>query len=453
MKNRIAVAKIVGTAALTLVLCGNASAQSSDALLDKLVEKGILTTKEANELREETDKGFNQAYSAKSGLPDWVHSLKFNGDLRLRYDGIYNSDPSFNDRDRYRYRLRIGATAMLTDHFETGLRLMSGENAKGGYSTGDPISGNASFQDNASKKLVYLDLAYMKWSPINTPDWSGSFTGGKMENPFVFSDMIFDPDYTPEGLGEQFAFALDDQNSFKFNFGEFVLDESSTSSKDPFLLGAQVRLDSIWSPKWQSSFGISGLMISGSKNLNSSDVPDQNKGNTRVNMNAGTTNKPVYQALANNFNPVVVDGAVIFTMEKFPMYVGAFPIRLGADYAYNPAADGNNQAFSAGVTFGKSGKKGTWDFTYKYKYMESDFWYEELVDSDTGGFYKTGTAQSGGATGYQPGTNLRGHYIRAAYSPYDFFTLSVNYFLFDLIEGETKDSQTGRLQVDATLKF
>ena len=30
--------------------------------LDKLVEKGILTTKEANELKEETDKGFTTAH-------------------------------------------------------------------------------------------------------------------------------------------------------------------------------------------------------------------------------------------------------------------------------------------------------------------------------------------------------------------------------------------------------
>ena len=453
MKNKITIATITGVAVITLAFCGTASAQSSDALLDKLVEKGILSTKEANDLREEADKGFNQAYAVKSGMPEWVNSLKFNGDIRLRYDGIYNSDPSFDDRPRYRYRLRFGATAMLTDNFETGLRLMSGENAKGGYSSGDPISGNSTFQDNGSKKTIFIDLAYLKWSPINTPAWSGAVIGGKMENPFVFSDMIFDPDYTPEGLGEQFAYSLTDRHSLKFNAGEFVLDETSTSSHDPFLLGAQVRLDSIWNTKWQSSFGISGLMISGTKNLKSSDVPDQNKGNTRENSNAGTTNKPSYNALANTFNPVVVDGAVIYTMESFPMYVGAFPIRLGADYANNPAARENNQAFSAGITFGKSGKKGTWDLTYKYKYMESDFWYEELVDSDTGSFYKTGTAQSGGSTGYQPGTNLRGHYFRAAYSPYDFLTLSANYFLFDLIEGDTKDSQTGRLQVDVTVKF
>ena len=117
MKNKTALPIIVGTTIISLMGAGTASAQSSDALIDKLVEKGILSVKEANELRAETDKGFSQAYSVKSGMPEWVNSLKFTGDLRLRYDGIYNDDPGFVDRQRFRYRLRFGATAILNDHF------------------------------------------------------------------------------------------------------------------------------------------------------------------------------------------------------------------------------------------------------------------------------------------------------------------------------------------------
>src|ERR1041385_549232 len=66
-------------------------AQSADAIIDKLVEKGILTVKEANELREESDKGFNSAYAVKSGMSDWVSALKFNGDVRARYES-FSSD-------------------------------------------------------------------------------------------------------------------------------------------------------------------------------------------------------------------------------------------------------------------------------------------------------------------------------------------------------------------------
>ena len=71
-----------------MALMINGHAQSVDGLLDKLVDKGVLTVKEANDLREESDKNFSTAYAAKNGMPDWVTSLRFNGDLRLRYDRI-----------------------------------------------------------------------------------------------------------------------------------------------------------------------------------------------------------------------------------------------------------------------------------------------------------------------------------------------------------------------------
>src|SRR6185503_16553358 len=57
-------AMAAGVAASTF--CGvQAQAQSADALLDKLVDKGILTTKEANELRQEANAGFRKAYQVK----------------------------------------------------------------------------------------------------------------------------------------------------------------------------------------------------------------------------------------------------------------------------------------------------------------------------------------------------------------------------------------------------
>jgi hypothetical protein len=122
----------------TLAFGSTALAQSSDAIIDKLVEKGILTTKEANELREEADKNFTTSYQVKSGMSDWVSALKFNGDLRGRFDGIYSDGPAFVDRNRFRYRFRFGATAVLKDNFEVGLRLASAERAEN--FGGDPIS-------------------------------------------------------------------------------------------------------------------------------------------------------------------------------------------------------------------------------------------------------------------------------------------------------------------------
>src|SRR5262245_55769471 len=102
-----------------------ASAQSADALLDKLVEKGVLTPTDARELRDEMDEGYRKAYQVKSGMPDWVTALKLNGDFRVRYESFYGEDPAFVDRQRFRYRARFGVTAVMLDNFEVGMRLTS----------------------------------------------------------------------------------------------------------------------------------------------------------------------------------------------------------------------------------------------------------------------------------------------------------------------------------------
>ena len=88
-----------------------------------------------------------------------------------------------------------------------------------------------------------------------------------MENPFVFSDMVFDGDYTPEGFAQQFSFNASDAHQVKLNLGEFILDEIGVESEDPFMFGAQLRLESAWSKKISSSIGIGALTITSEENL------------------------------------------------------------------------------------------------------------------------------------------------------------------------------------------
>lgn len=435
----------------------NGQAQSVDSLLDKLVDKGVLTVKEANELRDETDKDFTKAYSAKSGMSDWVTALKFNGDVRGRYESFYYDNAAGVDRQRFRYRMRFGAVATLTDGFEAGMRLTSSEAATGG-SGGDPISGNSTFQDNGSKKLVYLDLAYAKWTPLRTAEWQGGVTIGKMENPFVFSDMVFDGDYTPEGLGLQLAFNPSEAHSIKLNGGAFALDEIGAQSEDPYLYGGQARLESVWNKHWSSSVGVGWLAIENEQALantvagTANPVPNQNRGNTR-----GPSSNPsvgaLVDALVYNFNPVIADASVTYTLEEFWHYKAPFPIKLGGDFIHNPNAGTENNAWSAGITFGKAGKKGLWEVSYRYKYLEADAWYEELTDSDFGAFYQA--APVGGGTGYGSGTNVKGHVIKASYSPYNALTLSGTVFFTDLINESPipSEGQATRIQLDAVLKF
>jgi hypothetical protein len=441
----------------------SASAQSGDALIDKLVEKGILTVKEANDLREEVDKNFTQATSAKSGMPEWVTAMKFTGDLRARYDGIYSdaqyisggTTNSFANRNRARYRLRFGATVTMFDNLEAGFRLTSGDPA-GGFSTGNPLSGNSTFQDNGTKKFVFVDLAYGKWYPLNGPNWTMALTVGKMENPFVFDEMVFDPDYTPEGMAMNLGYRINDHHSLKLNGGAFVLDEVLLDRDDPYMLGAQLRWDASWNTHWASSLGISELVLGNGHSLSNNAVPNINRGNTR---NADGT-------LTRDYYPWVVDGSVTYTVSSFPCYNGPFPIKFGGEYMNNPGApsDGDKHyGWNAGITFGKSGKKRTWELAYTYRWLGADAWYEEFEDDDFGAFYggvplSDSPPFSGQGFGYGSGTGVKGHVVRFAYSPTDSWTLSVKYFLTELIDpfpatGIGSDSRANRLFVDATWKF
>ncbi len=445
--------KILLITAFTFVRIGiSAPAQTADALIDKLLEKGILTPAEAKDLRQESSQDATHTYAVKSGVSEWVTALNIQGNFRGRFDGIYSDNPAYVNRDRFRYRLMLGMTALMKGQLEVGVRLGSGdlEGTRDLKSGIDPISSNQSFQNNASKKGVFLDLAYAKWSPIQIPDWSGSLTFGKMMNPFVFSDLVFDHDYTPEGAGLGLTHQFLENHSLTFNAGGFVLDEISASSHDPYLVGAQIRWDAKWSPRLGTSAGVAGMVIGSKENLRNSNVPDINAGNTRTPLPEG--------ALSYNYNPVVVDAAITYQLPHFPFHPSPLPIQLASDYVYNPGAPRRNQAASASIKLGRAGKRGLWEISYRYKYLEGDAWYEEFVDSDFGALYAM-SAVGMAFSGYAAGTNIKGHVARASYSPFDAVTLSVTALITELIDPPPlapdmkSDTDIVRLLVDAQFKF
>jgi ribosomal protein S20 len=434
------------TAVFSVAINFNTQAQSVDSLLDKLVQKGILTVNEANELRQQSDQDFKNAFAAKTGLSEWVNSFKISGDVRGRYEGFYGDNDAFVQRDRFRYRARLMFQAMMLNNFEAGLRLTSSE-AVGNFG-GDPISGNTTFKGNASKKFLYIDLAYLKWNAINSGDWKLSTTVGKMENPFSYSDMVFDPDYTPEGFGLNLEYALSMNHKLKLNAGVFALDELSASTQDPYLAGAQLMWSAKWNDKIDSTLGFGLLSINNDEKLNDQkNIPDVNRGNYR---NSGLS---IY-----GFNPFIINGSVSYKLDKAPLYSGAFPVTLWGEYMNNPAApsSADNYAWSVGLTLGKAGKKRTYELGYTYKWLGANSWFEEVVDSDFGAYYAGTSPSNPSGTGYFAGTNVKGHIIRFVYSPTDFLSLSAKLFLTELIDEPltiNRDSGMARFQVDMSLKF
>jgi hypothetical protein len=468
------IALFAGATAL-MSLAPQVHAQSSDALIDKLVDKGILTTKEAQELREESDQDFTTAFQAKTGTPDWVSGYKFYGDFRGRYDEVASTDgnKNFESRDRFRYRLRAGVIVSMKDNMEVGFSLTSGDSAPttGGYGGGggNPLSNTSTMQDNGTKKNVYIDTAYGKWTALNSDGWLLSTTIGKMVNPMQFTPMVFDADWTPEGAAVQGGYTFNDQHAIVVNGGAFVEDQEvggadTGSMRAPALFTGQAAWNANWTQRLGTSLGLGGYTLVNQANLTTANVPYINQGNSRTAVAAG--GKPA-GSLINNYSPIIGDASATYKLDSFPLYPGAFPIKVSGEYINNVAAiqgsniqGENNQGYWLGVTFGKSGTKRTWDITYRYEYLEANAAYDQLVDDDNGAYYQY--APNGGAAGYYGGTNIKGHMIKANYSITDSLTFSFTCFLNELIDarlntgtpptGEPKNSSIHAM-ADLTWKF
>jgi hypothetical protein len=384
--------------------------------------------------------------------PSWLTEVRLINDLRLRYDGVYAPDSDFVTRHRVRPRLRLGGIATLKDDFEIGFRLASTPSV-GKDSGGDPLSTNQTFEDNGSRKPVGIDWAFARWTPIHTPEWNASFALGKLENPPNFTENVFDTDYTPEGLAEQFSFKPNLSHTISAYFGQYMLDELQFSESDPFLFLEQLRLDSKWNKRFASALTVSGLSIANPGALATIAVPDSNHGNTRTPTGA----------LVNDYQLFIGDASVTYSLDHFPLYKGAFPIKLAGEYIHNLGAERNNVGYSYGPSFGRvtqtgRNQSGNWEFSYRYQFLEGDANYEELTASDNGAFYRSRPMGEPYGT-FRPtflnGLNLRGHAFRFAFAPYDSLVIDARVWLNEAIKvANPGDNPEGmRVLVDLIWKF
>ncbi len=105
--------QFIAAVTMGIILCvfghaGFAATTEVDALIEKLVEKNILTRQEAIELKGEivADAKALREEGLKESLPKWVQDMKLKGDLRVRYQNERRD--STNSRNRGRIRMRLG---------------------------------------------------------------------------------------------------------------------------------------------------------------------------------------------------------------------------------------------------------------------------------------------------------------------------------------------------------
>jgi hypothetical protein len=444
----------------SLAFAASAHAQSADALIHKLVEKGILSQEEAATLKAESATNANKTAAERLEIAPWIQKFKFYGDFRGRFEENNSDVSNYTERDRFRYRVRVGFTLTMLENFDVGLRLASGNpatTASGTLVGGLPITANTDMSSLESRKFFWVDAAFGRWNAVKNEDTTFSATIGKMDNPFRLSNMVWDYDINPEGGALQFAHKLDEKHKLSAVGAFFVLDELNQgvgaiptvdTKDDPFTYGGQILLDSKWTEHFSTTLGVAAFSIVDNDALSSQVQPFYNSGNTRI----AATGQLKY-----NYNPIIGSAMATYTLDCFPLYPGPFPITASGEYMDNPAAPANNTAWRAGVTFGKAGKKHAWEIAYRYQRLEADAWFDALVDDDNGAYYATGNPQmtgTGKSNGWYGGTNVKGHLMQATYSFTDFLNFTFTYYMNDLIitaPGQKSDS--AHFMADIMWKF
>jgi polyhydroxyalkanoate synthesis regulator phasin len=211
----------------------HAQSAEIDILVRKLVEKGVLSPGDAQQILNETkeEAKVQLAKGEAPSVPKWVQNVKIKGDLRTRYqweEKKSGTATKSNDRDRARIRFRLGVDAKVNDQVKLAAGLATGG--------ADPRSTNQTLQDFFQTPDIRLDYAYAQYMPFS---WM-SLSGGKINNPlWRSSGMLWDSDIYPDGLGLNLKWSAYPKFDTFVNAGFFVLDEDSSYNADPIMWAIQ----------------------------------------------------------------------------------------------------------------------------------------------------------------------------------------------------------------------
>src|SRR5438477_3729595 len=184
-------------------------AQDAGALLDLLVRKKLITDQEAEDVRAELTRESATTSGGKWKLSTPITELELYGDARIRYEIRNGEDLSDNtlQRNRERYRLRLGLRGILADDWFFGVRLETNTSSRSTNVTfGDESSGGPFSKGSDGINVGQAYLGYKGFKDI-------TLTGGRMPNPLITTSMIWDADINPEGLAEQW------KHTFNLSFG------------------------------------------------------------------------------------------------------------------------------------------------------------------------------------------------------------------------------------------
>ena len=426
-----------------------------------------------NEIKQEVmAKAQSEGWAYPGSIPEWMNRIAWEGDLRLRYEkdaypdgnvtpfnlklqGIDSVNNTSEDRERWRIRARLGASIKVNDYFSGGIRMTTG-------SLDDPVSPNqtlANNNGNGSGKFSFaLDRAFIKYDPNS---WS-SVVGGRFANPWLSTDLVWDPDLAFDGLAVALKPKLSDSFKGFATLGAFPVQEVETNGNDvladdKWLYGAQAGFE--WTSANKSAFklglayydftNVQGVRNTpGSTAQNKTAVQFHQKGNTLFDITdpailllPGTTH---LYGLASEFREVNLTGSLDIAVFN-PVHVvltGDYVKNVGFDenevQARNPVSPvGGDTAWMAKVLVGmpETLNKNDWNVFAAYKRLETNSVLDSYSDSDF----------------HLGGTNTQGWIAGANYGLDKNTWLTLRWLSADAIDGSTYSADV--LLLDLNAKF
>jgi len=332
----------------------------------------------------------------------WVNSISVKGDVRLRYEAI--DEDGEEQRNRGRFRARLGLTADVNDNVKAIIQFASGGD--------NPVSTNQTFDEGFSRKDVGLDLAYLDW----TPNDNTHLYGGKMKNPFHRAGghaLVWDSDLNPEGV------ALKYESGGFFGTGGLMFVEERSSADDSLLLAVQ-----------------------GGYAFDVTDGAKLTAGASYYDYTETVGNAPFYNGKAKG-NSVDANGDLVFDYRQFELFaelatrLGDMPLSVFADVVQNTDAGAEDTGYAVGAALGKAHAPGTWQASVAWQDLEADAVIGTFTDSDFGG----------------GGTDASGFTIKGKYSLADNWVLGGTLFLNEVDKSIGNEHDFTRLQLDLEFKF
>jgi hypothetical protein len=239
-------------------------------------------------------------------------------------------------------RGRLRANYAINSWLSIGGQLATGD-------PGNPRTTDITLTGFDNKLTVSLDQAYMRVR-------LGKFQidAGKIANPFIRTDMVWDSDVSPQGASLGYATSLGAHANAKATAIYFMVDEAATGP-DSIMIGGQVGLDV--SPSSDLKFELAAAYYDYSLR----SVAGGDSGDFRSNLFLNGRYR-------SDFNLVDVIGAV-----NWNGLGGQWPVRLVGDYVKNlSAATDEDSGFGIDLIVGRTSKPHDWRFSYGYAQVETD---------------------------------------------------------------------------------